>query len=129
MMNRVLLLALTAGLLFPVAAKGETWIITNEEKIPSPPGVMGAYSWRVEIDAKSIVKREDIVYYNYVTRLLDENRKIIHTVGLDSPAKAWNCKTGEWFVRGDEESSIWQKPPENAIGSSAGKFACTNKLE
>ena len=124
-MKRFLLLALTAGLLSPITTKAETWVVTKNQKVPSPPGAMGAYSWRVEIDAKSIVRREDIVYYNSVVRLLDENKNLIHTIGLDSPARIWNCETGEWFIPKFNE---WKKPVKNAIGPSAAKFACTNKI-
>ena len=109
----------------PVAAQG-TWILVHQKTFKPKPGTMGEYlnmggfSWWV--DAQSIVRRGDLVYFNVSTITLDKFGNLPLEKDHDGVGWSANCSTremrapkGGWKPWGSSDDDLYY---------SAGNFVC-----
>ena len=115
-MNRFLLLALTAGLLSPIATKAETWTqISNFYE-----GRRNLIRW---IDVKSIVKNGDWVYanmqrgsgFNYELRSTPNSVKVNCKKTIFKDERQYNS-----FFSKRNKKGLWETIPDD-VHTSVGK--------
>ena len=109
----------------PIKAQG-TWILVHKDFYKPKPGSMGEYlnmggfSWW--IDAQSIVRRENLAYFNVSTLTLDKFGNL--PLEKDHSGVGWsaNCTTremrapeGGWKPWGSSDDDLYY---------SVGKFVC-----
>lgn len=109
------------------ASKAEgTWILVHKEFSKMKPGSigeylnMGGFAWWV--DARSIVKRADIAYFNVSTMTLDKNGNFPRKRTYEGIGWSANCATrkvrvpnGEWHSWGTSNDDLFY---------SVGKIVC-----